>query len=94
MCYNVIISSFSQAETLTPAWLALLVDPRFHITLCSLFTRAAFLLHLAKTADHVRQLCDPSTLHKSLQDVCSLLRENGVHFPSAVTAAVIGKLPL
>ncbi|KAG7244080.1 hypothetical protein INR49_006242 [Caranx melampygus] len=34
-------------ETLTPAWLALLVDPRFHSTLCSLFTRAALLLHLS-----------------------------------------------
>ncbi|XP_056233315.1 thyroid adenoma-associated protein homolog [Seriola aureovittata] len=82
------------AETLNPALLALLMDPRFHSTLCSLFTRAAFLLRLSKTSDDVRQLCDPASLHKSLQDVCSLLSQNGVHFPSALTAAVAGELPL
>uniref|UniRef100_A0A3Q3F285 Si:ch211-225b11.4 n=1 Tax=Labrus bergylta TaxID=56723 RepID=A0A3Q3F285_9LABR len=31
-------------ETLTPVWLARLRDPRFHIALCGLLTRAAFLL--------------------------------------------------
>ncbi|TDH12887.1 hypothetical protein EPR50_G00050690 [Perca flavescens] len=81
------------AETLTTAWLALLVDPRFHGTLCSLFTRAAFLLRLLKTSDDVRHLYDPSALHMTLQEVCSLLSPNGVHFPSAVTAAVAGELP-
>ncbi|XP_078106846.1 tRNA (32-2'-O)-methyltransferase regulator THADA [Sander vitreus] len=81
------------AETLTTAWLALLMDPRFHGTLCGLFTRAAFLLRLLKTSDDVRDLCDPSALHMSLQEVCNLLSPNGVHFPSAVTAAVAGELP-
>lgn len=86
--------SLSLAETLTPTWLALLTDPRFHSTLCGLFTRAAFLLHLLKTSEDVRGLCDPSSLHMSLQDLCSLLCQNGVHFPSALTAAVTGELPL
>ncbi|XP_074494084.1 tRNA (32-2'-O)-methyltransferase regulator THADA isoform X3 [Sebastes fasciatus] len=81
------------AETLTPAWLALLVDPRFHSTLCGLLTRAAFLLRLVKTSDDARHLCDPSSLHMILQEVCSLLSWSGVHFPSAVTAAVAGGPP-
>ncbi|XP_031712265.1 thyroid adenoma-associated protein homolog isoform X1 [Anarrhichthys ocellatus] len=81
------------AETLTPAWLALLTDPRFHGTLCGLFTRTALLLRLSNASDDVRHLCDPSALHMSLRDVCSLLSLNGVHFPSAVTAAVAGELP-
>ncbi|XP_045890923.1 thyroid adenoma-associated protein homolog isoform X2 [Micropterus dolomieu] len=81
-------------ETLTPAWLALLMDPLLHSTLCGLFTRAAFLLRLLKTCDNVQHLCDPSSLHMCLQEVCSLLSQNGVHFPSAVTAAVAGELPL
>ncbi|XP_041793146.1 thyroid adenoma-associated protein homolog isoform X2 [Chelmon rostratus] len=81
------------AATLTPAWLALLVDPRLHSTLCGLFTRAAFLLWLLKTSDDVRHLCDPSSLHVSLREVCSLLSQNGVHFPSTLAAAVAGQLP-
>ncbi|KAI3372852.1 hypothetical protein L3Q82_023303, partial [Scortum barcoo] len=56
------------AETLTPAWLALLMDPRFHITLCGLFTRAAFLLRLLETSNDVQHLCDPSSLRMSLQE--------------------------
>lgn len=83
----------SLAATLTPAWLALLVDPRLHSTLCGLFTRAAFLLWLLKTSDDVRHLCDPSSLHASLREVCSLLSQNGVHFPSTLAAAVAGQLP-
>lgn len=83
----------SLAETLTPAWLALLMDPRFHSTLCGLFARAAFLLRLLTTSDDVRHLCDPSSLRMSLQEVCSLLSQSGVHFPSALTAAVAGELP-
>lgn len=84
----------SLGETLTPAWLALLVDSRLHSTLCGLFTMAAFLLRLFKTSDDVRHLCDPLSLQMSLQKVCSLLSQNGVHFPSALTAAVAGELPL
>uniref|UniRef100_A0A3B4ZZQ2 Thyroid adenoma-associated protein homolog n=1 Tax=Stegastes partitus TaxID=144197 RepID=A0A3B4ZZQ2_9TELE len=72
------------AETLTPTWLALLMDPRFHSTLCGLFTRAAFLLRLLKTSDNTRHLCDPLSMHMSFQEVCRLLAQNGVHFPSAV----------
>ncbi|XP_051278992.1 thyroid adenoma-associated protein homolog [Dicentrarchus labrax] len=82
------------AETLTPAWLALLMDPRLHSTLCGLVTRAAFLLRLVKTSDDVQHLCNPSSLHTSLQEVCRLLSQNGVHFPSALTAAVARELPL
>ncbi|KAM7018971.1 tRNA (32-2'-O)-methyltransferase regulator THADA [Tautogolabrus adspersus] len=82
------------AETLTPAWLARLRDPRFHSTLCGLLTRAAFLLQLLKTSDDVCHLCDPSSLHRSVQDVCSLLSQSGVHFPAALTAAVSGELPI
>ncbi|XP_070821591.1 tRNA (32-2'-O)-methyltransferase regulator THADA [Chaetodon trifascialis] len=81
------------AATLTPAWLALLMDPRLHSTLCGLVTRAAFLLRLLKTSDDVRHLCDPSSLRVSLQDVWGVLSQNGVHFPSTLTAAVAGELP-
>lgn len=86
--------ALSQAEALTPAWLALLMEPRFHSTLCSLFTKAAFLLQLLKTSNDAQSLCDPSVLHTSLQEVLSRLSRNGVHFPSALTAALAGGLPL
>ncbi|XP_034452342.1 thyroid adenoma-associated protein homolog isoform X1 [Hippoglossus hippoglossus] len=82
------------AEILTPAWLSLLMDHWFHSTLCSLFTRAAFLLRLLETCDGARRLCDPSSLRTSLQQVLSLLGQNGVHFPSALTAALAGERPL
>lgn len=84
----------SQAEALTPTWLALLMDPSFHSTLCGLFTRAAFLLRLLKTLEDVGHLCDPSSLHEDLQEIFSLLVQNGVYFPFALTAAVAGELPL
>ncbi|XP_029365595.1 thyroid adenoma-associated protein homolog isoform X2 [Echeneis naucrates] len=80
-------------ETLTSAWLTLLVDPRFHSTLCSLFTKAAFLLQLLKKIDGVQHLCDSSLLYQSLWDICSLLSQNGVHFPSVLTAALAGEPP-
>ncbi|KAK2837266.1 hypothetical protein Q5P01_014478 [Channa striata] len=82
------------AEKLTPAWLALLMDPRFHGTLCGLFTRAAFLLRLLRTSEELRHLCDALSLHTGLQEVCSLLLQNGVHFPCALTAAGVEELPL
>ncbi|XP_019956479.2 tRNA (32-2'-O)-methyltransferase regulator THADA [Paralichthys olivaceus] len=82
------------AEILTPAWLSLLMDHCFHSTLCSLFTRATFLLRLLETCDGARRLCDPSSLCTSLQQVLSLLGQNGVHFPSALTAALAGERPL
>ncbi|XP_062273526.1 tRNA (32-2'-O)-methyltransferase regulator THADA [Scomber scombrus] len=82
------------AQTLTPTWLSLLMDPRLHSALCGLLTRAAFLLRLLKTCDDVRHLCDYSALHEAVQEVCSLLGQRGVHFPSALTAAVAGDLPL
>uniref|UniRef100_A0A3P9L1H1 Si:ch211-225b11.4 n=1 Tax=Oryzias latipes TaxID=8090 RepID=A0A3P9L1H1_ORYLA len=68
------------ANALSPAWLGLLVDPRFYTTLCGLFTRAAFLLRLLETFAPAQHLCDPSTLHTHLQTVWKLLRQNGVHF--------------
>ncbi|XP_053277676.1 thyroid adenoma-associated protein homolog [Pleuronectes platessa] len=82
------------AETLTPAWLSLLMDHWFHSTLCGLFTRAAFLLRLLETCDGARCLCDPSSLRTSLQQVLSRLGQNGVHFPSALAAALAGEQPL
>lgn len=93
LCYIVITFSVSLAETLTLDWLALLMDPRVHSTLCGLLARAAFLLRLLKTSDDLRHFCDPSSLHTSLQDVCSLLIQNGVHFSSTLTAALAGELP-
>uniref|UniRef100_A0A3Q4H4T6 Si:ch211-225b11.4 n=1 Tax=Neolamprologus brichardi TaxID=32507 RepID=A0A3Q4H4T6_NEOBR len=89
-----VCKEFQPAESLTPLWLALLVDPRFHSTLCGLLTRAAFLLRLLKTSNYIQHLCDPLSVNTHLQDVCSLLTQNGVHFPSALTAAVAGELPL
>lgn len=85
---------FSSADTLNSAWLSLLMDPRLHSTLCGLITKAAFLLRLLKTSDDVRHLCDSSALHEAVQEVCSLLSQSGVHFPTALTAAVAGDLPL
>ncbi|KAL6114197.1 uncharacterized protein ACO6RY_05021 [Pungitius sinensis] len=82
------------AETLTPAWLAQLMDPQFHGTLCGLFTRAALLLRLSNTSDDVRHLGDPSALHAGAREACRLLGLNGIHLPSAVTAAVAAGLPL
>ncbi|XP_063753076.1 tRNA (32-2'-O)-methyltransferase regulator THADA isoform X2 [Eleginops maclovinus] len=82
------------AETLTPSWLALLTEPRFHCTLSGLLTRAAFLLRLVKRCEDLRHLCDPSALHLSLQEVCDVLSLKGVHFPSAMTATVAGELPI
>ncbi|XP_023821654.1 thyroid adenoma-associated protein homolog [Oryzias latipes] len=80
-------------NALSPAWLGLLVDPRFYTTLCGLFTRAAFLLRLLETFAPAQHLCDPSTLHTHLQTVWKLLRQNGVHFHSSLTAALAGELP-
>ncbi|XP_068995115.1 tRNA (32-2'-O)-methyltransferase regulator THADA [Embiotoca jacksoni] len=89
-----VCKKLQQAGTLTPTWLAVLMVPRFHSALCGLLTTAAFLLRLLKTSDNIRHLCDPSSMHMSLQEVCSHLSQNGVHFPSALTAAVAGELPL
>uniref|UniRef100_A0A1A7X425 Uncharacterized protein n=1 Tax=Iconisemion striatum TaxID=60296 RepID=A0A1A7X425_9TELE len=81
------------AEKLTPSWLALLTDPRFHITLCGLLSRVAFLLRLLKLSAGSEHLCDPLSVQERLQDVCKQLGQNGVHFPSDLTAAVAGGLP-
>lgn len=93
-CFTMKLFLFSAAQTLTPTWLSLLVDPRLHSTLCGLFSRAAFLLRLLKTSDDVRHLCEFSALHEAVREVCSLLSQKGVHFPSALTAALAGDLPL
>ncbi|KAM6930999.1 tRNA (32-2'-O)-methyltransferase regulator THADA [Xenentodon cancila] len=81
-------------ETLTPSWLALLMAPRFHSTLCGLFARAIFLLRLLRISDGIRHLCDPSSMHRCLQEICGLLRQNGILLPSALTAAVAEEPPL
>lgn len=77
------------ADTLTPAWLALLLDPGLHSSLCSLFAQAAFLVRLLEKC-HLPHLCDPVSLKTSLQEVYRLLGDNGVHFPSALTVALAG----
>ncbi|XP_038151490.1 thyroid adenoma-associated protein homolog isoform X1 [Cyprinodon tularosa] len=83
------------AKTLTPSWLALLVDPCFHSALCGLLTRAAFLHHLVKTFACIRHLWDPLKMQMRLQDVYSLLSQSGVHLPPALTVVVnAGALPL
>lgn len=89
MLSRVIIFILPPADTLTSAWLALLLDPRLHSSLCSLFTQAAFLVRLSEKCD-LRHLCDPLSLKTSLQEVYSLLGDEGVHFPSALTVAVAG----
>ncbi|XP_074526959.1 tRNA (32-2'-O)-methyltransferase regulator THADA isoform X2 [Halichoeres trimaculatus] len=83
-----------QTETLTPHWLALLIDPNFHSTLSGLLSRATFLLQLLKTSHDVQHLGDTSFLQRTLQEVCTLLSQNGIHFPAILTAAVAGELPL
>lgn len=79
---------FFLAETLSPSWLALLVDPRFHCALRGLFARAVFLLHLLKTSACTQHHCDPLTMQMRLQTLCTLLTQNGVHFTPALTATV------
>uniref|UniRef100_M4AUF1 Si:ch211-225b11.4 n=1 Tax=Xiphophorus maculatus TaxID=8083 RepID=M4AUF1_XIPMA len=74
------------AETLSPSWLALLVDPRFHCALGGLFARAVFLLHLLKTSACTQHHCDPLSMQMRLQTVCTLLTQNGVHFTPNVSA--------
>ncbi|XP_023199487.1 thyroid adenoma-associated protein homolog isoform X3 [Xiphophorus maculatus] len=76
------------AETLSPSWLALLVDPRFHCALGGLFARAVFLLHLLKTSACTQHHCDPLSMQMRLQTVCTLLTQNGVHFTPALAATV------
>ncbi|KAM4746045.1 tRNA (32-2'-O)-methyltransferase regulator THADA isoform 2-T2 [Anableps anableps] len=75
-----VLDNLTASETLTPSWLALLMDPRFHGALCGLFTRAAFLIHLLKSSACIRHLCDPLSIQKRLLAVCFLLSQNGVHF--------------
>lgn len=74
------------AGSLTSAWLALLLDPRLHSRLCSLFAQAAFVVWLLEKCD-LQHLCDPFSLKTSLEEVYSLLADNGVHLPSALTLA-------
>ncbi|XP_053726379.1 thyroid adenoma-associated protein homolog isoform X1 [Synchiropus splendidus] len=82
-------------ETLTPAWLSLLTDPGFHMTVTGLLTRSVFLLALLQTCEDPLHTCDASTLQSSIQDVHTcLLRKGGFHFPALLTAAVIGRLDL
>ncbi|XP_043966985.1 thyroid adenoma-associated protein homolog isoform X3 [Gambusia affinis] len=76
------------AETFSPSWLALLVDPHFHCALGGLFARAVFLLHLLKTSACTQHHCDPLSMQMRLQTVCTLLTQNGVHFTPALTATV------
>ncbi|XP_047447791.1 thyroid adenoma-associated protein homolog isoform X2 [Mugil cephalus] len=90
---DLVVCKELQPDTLTRTWLALLMDPRFHSTLCGLITRATFLRRLLKTSDSVPRGCDASSVYMSLREVRDLLRQNGVHFPSALTAAVTGGLP-
>lgn len=79
-------------DTLDTAWLALLMDSRFHGALCGLFARAAFLLQLLEVSDDLRPICDPLTLRRNIQEVHDLLSQNGVQLPSIFTAALKGDL--
>uniref|UniRef100_A0A3P8VX30 Si:ch211-225b11.4 n=1 Tax=Cynoglossus semilaevis TaxID=244447 RepID=A0A3P8VX30_CYNSE len=81
------------AESFTNTWLSLLLEPRFHSTLCGLFSKAAFLLRLLKNSNNAQSFCDPSSLHKSLQEVLFRLSQNGVYFPTVITAALAEVLP-
>ncbi|KAM6964965.1 tRNA (32-2'-O)-methyltransferase regulator THADA [Aplochiton taeniatus] len=76
-------------ETLNPAWLALIVDSRFHGALCAVFTRAALLLRVLHVSDALRRHCDPVTVRADAQEVYRLLARNGVHFPSTFPAAIL-----
>ncbi|KAM3611107.1 uncharacterized protein V6R79_013523 [Siganus canaliculatus] len=89
-----VCNELQPAEPLTPDWLALLMDPRLHSTLCGLFARAAFLLRLLKTCTDIQHVCDASSLHMTLQKVWSVLHHNGVHLPSALAAVVAEELPV
>lgn len=90
--YNCFLN-LSLAESFTNTWLSLLLEPRFHSTLCGLFSKAAFLLRLLKNSNNAQSFCDPSSLHKSLQEVLFRLSQNGVYFPTVITAALAEVLP-
>lgn len=76
------------AESLSPAWLSLVVHPQLHSSLCGLLARTAVLLRLASTSgDALQHFCDPSSLQTSSRELCRLLAQNGVHLAPALTAA-------
>ncbi|KAM9810968.1 tRNA (32-2'-O)-methyltransferase regulator THADA [Neosynchiropus ocellatus] len=80
-------------EAVTPAWLSLLIDPCFHITVTGLLTRSVFLLGLLQTSEDPLYTCDTSALQSRIQDAYSLLRKSGLHLPALLTAAAIGREP-
>ncbi|KAK0150982.1 Thyroid adenoma-associated [Merluccius polli] len=81
-------------DTLTDAWLSLLMHSRFHSTMCGLLARAALLLRLLKISSDLRTLADPLTLQHDTQEVLALLGQNGLHFPSTFMEAVAEDWPL
>ncbi|XP_055079941.1 thyroid adenoma-associated protein homolog [Periophthalmus magnuspinnatus] len=72
-------------------WLTLLIDAHFHSTLCGMFTQAVLLMRLRKLSKDLPVLCEPSTLQQAVHASYCELRENGVHFPHSLSAAVVGE---
>ncbi|KAJ3604719.1 hypothetical protein NHX12_029458 [Muraenolepis orangiensis] len=75
-------------DTLSAAWLTLLMHSRFHSALCGLLARAALLLRLLKVSSDLRTLADPLTLQRTVQELLGHLGQNGLHFPTTYADAV------
>ncbi|XP_034152617.1 thyroid adenoma-associated protein homolog isoform X2 [Esox lucius] len=68
--------------TLDLAWLTFLMDSGFHGAVCGLLVRATFLLRLLEISDDLRALGDPKNLRRDIQEVHSVLGQNGCQLPS------------
>ncbi|KAK7934127.1 hypothetical protein WMY93_005023 [Mugilogobius chulae] len=75
----------------TWTWLTLLMDTHFHSTLCGMLTRAVLLVQLMKLSKDLTDICEPATLQQTVHATHCALRENGVHFPPSLSAAVEGE---
>ncbi|XP_015461736.3 thyroid adenoma-associated protein homolog [Astyanax mexicanus] len=83
-----ICKSLQIGGNLGPDWLSLLMEPRFHSTLCGLFSRAAFLLQLLRVSDKLGPLLDLSTLSQDLLDSHAQLSVHGVFISSVFIQSV------
>ncbi|XP_047675030.1 thyroid adenoma-associated protein homolog isoform X1 [Tachysurus fulvidraco] len=83
-----ICSKLHLGDSLDPEWLSVLMEPRFHSTLCGLYTKAAFLLHLQSFSNKTLPLSDPSVLVKDLLDLHTFLSLHGVYIPVCFIDAV------
>ncbi|XP_076846062.1 tRNA (32-2'-O)-methyltransferase regulator THADA isoform X2 [Brachyhypopomus gauderio] len=75
-------------DALDADWLSVLMDPRFHGALCSLFARAAFFLQLLRVSDNLRPLFDPLTLAQDLLDSHKQLCFHGVFLSTSFIDSV------